>query len=563
VLPSLAGVEAAIAAASFDKVDPAAARIFEAGLLVRLRRNAAALDALSRLRGPVDAEASLLRIRAFLGLGSSAAAEKALAEAARAFPDNAAVARLFFTTAKPALSQSSRELADFFIRRLASYATQDAEIALAALPYVPSVEDRKRLVAAYRATGGAKGSLEALEYGLIDADAVVAEFFGGTAKVDRAALERLDRLVGEGPARATLAKALAAYTGSVTEDRDGDGVPETVTDYEKGRPVRWTSDANQDGEHELVVEFRYGEAARATLAVDGLDLALEWQGFPHVLTLVYSDKTVVGGPIEIGTPPEAPGRIARYSLLPEGLAYAPFSAAPFPSSDSGFVLFAPTGNAPPSETAAAAAAWNLESEEAGRTLLIRLVDGIAQDGSVEMAGTVRGKIEFKNGRPTREILDQDGDGRFESILHLDPGSPPSKPLALSLDADLDGDGVYEYHEDYFPPYRRTWDFNADGRIDAVEKKASDGSVTREFSTRLDGVMDEGLTLSKDGILLSIVRRGAIPALLPDRNPRLRWIALKPFDLGDAMPTTEGVYLREGKRYRLIAAGGVFLAEVLP
>jgi hypothetical protein len=129
----------------------------------------------------------------------------------------------------------------------------------------------------------------------------------------------------------------------------------------------------------------------------------------------------------------------------------------FPGADAAFFLIDRGMVAPPSERALVVSASSMVLHRSDGDLEITLRSGIALRGLLSVAGRQKAIFSYDKGRPLLELLDQDGDGRFESRLQLDPTSDPSDPLVLSYESDIDGDGIYEYKEELVPPYHRTWD----------------------------------------------------------------------------------------------------------
>ena len=78
----------------------------------------------------------------------------------------------------------------------------------------------------------------------------------------------------------------------------------------------------------------------------------------------------------------------------------------------------------------------------------------------------------------------------------------------------------------------------------MQFQLSDGSIEQQFSSRLDGRLDETLIV-KDGAIVALSRNGVSLSLVADSNPQLTWIGGKSFDLGRNLPAGRGHFFRYG------------------
>lgn len=560
---ALGELEVALLSGRFFLYAPADAAALKASLLIRTRRYAEALDLVSPRAGEslaaYGAERRLAAAQALFGLGRREAAFAELSEGARLFPAEPRFARLFFTEAtrargsnaapEPPETNAIRDLGDLFLRRLPSLADYDPELRVLAAPLIRDEGARRDSVLAFRSMGGssAEASLLALEYGIIDDSKCVAELLSRPSLL-RSDLDALRGLIRDAKGMAALEAALSSFSGTLETDGDGDGWAEGKAVFEKGSLESYSLDADQDGRPELLVVAKEGLPTSLSLRRAGLSLELSFSSYPYVETLDF-----------------LPADEAReYRFGPEAYIYKPLELLAFPSADAdSLYLPEPTGAPDPTERSAAAAALSLAAMKGEYRDLVSLDRGVPLRRERFLGGRLYAVLDYQAGRPGREEVDADGDGRFETERRYDPEGDGSDASIRSVLIDADGDGIYEYSEETAFPQLKEWDFDADGRADARQTRLSGGGSRREFSSRLDGNFDEVLVLDAKGKILSFERGGRALRLIADSNPRLRWIGRKPFDLGGNLPPAEGLYRYKNTRYRLVYAGDDAFAELIP
>ncbi|MEI6387790.1 MAG: hypothetical protein WCQ50_14235 [Spirochaetota bacterium] len=548
VLPALDAAAAALASGRFSLMGRDAAITFEAGLLSRLHRRNEALTLLGRLGPGPDAEAWLLKCSLLLAMGQTEAALALFERAVVSFPADPGFPTLFSSSRAFAPGPRTERLASLWRRSFDRLSAADPDIVIAMLEAFPTREARRNQLVAYRAMGGKAGFPELIEYGVLDFKAGVALALPPKGQVELATLRRIAGLFRDTGDLAALATALAGFSGSIREDADGDSFAEAVTSYDSGLPVSWRLDADQDGVSELTLDFRFGEPATASLATDGANWSFVYEGYPGL-----------GGAVLTA----ALGSRSDWTLAQGSLTFAPLRFGAVEGVPGSFILPTATAARLPSESALAAAAVKLSVSTLGETLEVDLEQGKAVTATGYSSGRIFSRIEYLDGRPVREKLDLDGDGRFESLLVLDPGSDPARPEVRETRSDIDGDGYAEFVELHGPPLTRSWDPDADGRVDIRETGFPDGRLMREFSSRGDGVLDERVLVSSDGTALAFGRGGRPIPVLPDSNPSIRWVGQMPFDLGRAFVPQAGEYEVLGIKYILYQLGKLWFAEVRP
>ncbi|MFZ4615721.1 MAG: hypothetical protein ACOYM2_05950 [Rectinemataceae bacterium] len=555
VRPALDAVAAALSSGRMSQVDRDSAITFQASLLSRLHRRSEALTLLGRLGPAPDAEAWLLKCSLLLATGQEDAALLQFERAVASFPTDPGFPRLFFSSKAFSPGPRTERLAALWRRSFDRLSSVDPDIVIPMLEALPSREARRNQLVAYRVMGGKAGIPELIEYGVLDFKAGIAEALPATGQVELSTLRHLAGLLRDTGDEAVLAAALAGFSGSIREDADGDSFAEAVTTYDSGRPSSWRHDADQDGAFELALGFRYGEPATVSASADGANWVFNYDDYPSLGTVVR-DMTE--------------GSRSVWTLAPDVLAFAPCRLGAVEGIPGSFILPMATEARLPSEPALVGAAVRLSVSTMSEALEIDLEGGKAVTATGYISGRILSRIEYRDGRPLQERLDQDGDGRFESLLVLDPGSDPARPDVRETRSDIDGDGYAEFVELLGPPLTRSWDPDADGRVDIRETKLLDGSLRREFSSRGDGLssrgdglFDESVLVSADGTARAFGRGGRSIPLLPDSNPSIRWVGQMPFDLGPGFVPREGEYEVLGIRYILYPLGKLWFAEVRP
>ena len=585
---ALAELGAALSSGLFSDYSESEARGLAADLLISERRWADALAMLEPLKGlgALDPRYRLARAKAFLGLGDDRSYAAELAEAMRRFPDDPLFPRLLFSReyARERASGSSstassalRGLVELALSRITRYSASDPELAILAAPFMSDPKAASDAVLAFRAVrGGAAGggaanggspeaSLLALEYGLIDETQALDELLSGPRAPILGDVERVLVLARSEAGRGAIASLLGSYSGRIEADRDGDGLPEQAISFSKGLATSVSIDADQDGASELEIAFTGGLPRSAVLRRN-----VPQEGGSS--TFVYADYPLLESVREDGVDGQA-----SYSLEAGALAYAPVRMTLVAGSGrSAFYVPEPTGASAPTERAIVSLALTRSSERGAEVELVYLDRGIPVKSEQRRGGRLVSKTEYRLGLPFLEKADLDGDGRFEtergyeaaasatalsSFADAEASAASATALAWAR-VDADGDGLFEYSEEARFPFRKEWDLDANGSVDAVHYRLEDGKTRCEYSSRLDGRFDETLTLRADGAILSLMKEGRDLALIADANPSLSWIGVKPFDLGSDLPSGEGIFKLKGARFRIVRVGQRSFAEVI-
>jgi tetratricopeptide (TPR) repeat protein len=363
--------------------------------------------------------------------------------------------------------------------------------------------------------------------------------------------------------------SVAGYSGDRIVDDDGDGLYEELYRYRDGQLELWLVDENQDGLPEARIQYRKSEPDRIAFpSGEAAENSVEYvySRYPYLKQLVY----LSGGsrrvyelipfrytfqalrPVTV----EAPiAEIAPSMAVPVASAGSTAGAGEIPSPGAGhplgrqLVLFrllsevdARSRSSRMVEYLSTRSADGDAAADRVYTLLNSETVRIDQDPDRE--GRYRRYVLFADGRPVSGRRDLDGDGVFETSEQYAVG------LLRSLVLDQDGDGNPEFTElfEAGEPERseKRWDYNSDGRFDSRQFVLLDGSVVREFSSRLDGRFDLRAVF-RNGRLDEFRRGGRLLTIRyePDRD----LYRIGPIEVSTELPgpLTEGIHRRGGSR----------------
>ena len=549
---SIAELDAAVAANRFAYYNLRDALSLKAELLVRSGRYTEALDALRGI--PLDADARWIRCRAFLGLNDRGSFDAEIGAALAAFPDDPRFPRVFLeryggAAGTAAASHLEISLGDTILSRVARYALLDPEMPVLAAPIMADQTARRDSVLAYRASGGksARATLLALEYGIIDEKAACAELFSGAYPLTLDDVLRALDLARNDAERSAVGAALDGYNGALSI-RDAGGVQETAQ-LQSGRARQWSRSSDDERGHIAYAATLADEAPQSfELSQPGSAMRVTFAAYPYCAAISFTEASTS----------------TEYSFAPEALSYAPIvMRAILGQGEARRFIPVASADPPPTEAACAASALaiTLTSSDGKERQVTSMDRGIPQRRETWKDGRLYAVLAFDKGHPTVERVDTDGDGRYETE-RIYGGSDAASPSVVAVRIDTKGTGIFDYREQLVPPYKKEWDFDDDGSIDAIQSLEPDGSVLRQFSTKMNGSFDETMTIRDDKIL-SLTRNGRKPALIADRNPLVTWIGEKPFNLGSNVPSGEGVFTVMNKRIRIVRVGTQVFAEIVP
>lgn len=546
----IAGLEAALASASFRLYGVEEARLLYASMLAGARRPAETLRILSSL--PESAEARYAETIARLALGDDVGASRAAVGSMRRYPLDARPALAVLANAKGPALDSVAELARAGLPLL-------RELSPGLLPLLaelePSPEEARLLLREYRAAGHAspRATVLALRLGLIAEARAIAEMVSGAYAPTREALERLYGLLASDDARLAFAAALAAYSGPIHDGLGPDGRPDALTVYASGKPARWALDADRDGRAELEIVFSEGAPRTLVRRTAHGSLELRYRAWPELELATFRDDS---------------GE-RSYSLAPGVASYRGVALRGFPG----------LGREPVLVVAAGPEAALSESYVATRAYAARRI--VASSGPKGAAGvTLTETALLGEGAPFAsywrdsrglsgssrygldplrlDIIDSNGDGRYDARRVWRLGADGRLVVAYT-EHDTDGDGVFEYRETSDEGrLLRSWDYDADGSVDLTLEEDSGGLSRYRFYGGPRGLVEASF---RNGRLVEAYENGRPSPVTMEAGGLVAWIGRKPFDLGPERPR-DGYGMRGGVPYRVLSIGGISYVQVL-
>jgi hypothetical protein len=480
----LEALERAIAAGQWQRASEAEARFFAAEQLIALRDYSGALAQLAKV--PENADVAALRLAALKGQPFSEAVREALSR----YPRDPRPLRSFFAYAAGknsgeaafGIDAADHGLMRLALQRLPFLLEADPELAWMAAPFIADIEEARRLAAAYRAGSLAPVKAEnfkpsagsvpaALNIGLIDDAQAAEELFASRASLDRDVVLSTYQLLRSEEGRAFFTEKLLSFSGSITADDDGDGYVESYAIYREGALCEYSYDEDQDGTPELFVVFDSGSPSKGLLTVlpetDNGEISTNgqaqvvWERYPSVLRVELGGAAYIPRPGEFHFAPLGFSELAGSNIY-RGLLY-PGPGYPGLRLNRRTLVFFSHLIQRPSGEFKDADEW------------IELDYGIPRRATEILNGRAVSITEFEQGRPTLQRLDLDLDSRMETVRRFrQPKSNDElfnfRKLTESSESDWDGDGLYEYAEEYLSDGSivYSWDMDGNGIRDYSE-----------------------------------------------------------------------------------------------
>jgi hypothetical protein len=474
----LAAVRLSLASDRWLRYRPEAARLVEAETLIRVRDFRAALAAAAG--APPSADRAYAELRSWAGSADwrryFAGQRRALAD----YPADPRFPRLLFDLAARRTEASAEEsaLIDTARRRLDAYLAEAPDLLWRSAPFAADPAERVRLVAAYRAVGGAdpEALVAAVDLGLVDGAAAAAEFFArpSGAALDLGLARRLWALLRDDPARAAFAREAETYAGWINADADGDGRAETFCRYAAAELVECGYDADQDGLPEIAAAFSASAPVSARIAVPAPEPSAAAAGEGGLMAVPASEAERGFCSVAWARYPyvsEATLAGSRYEPAPAAFPYAPLvlealvAGAGAPRLYFAQAAFAETRLTERSLWSFASVVERPGRQAEGSVERLEVTGGVVRSSVESLNGVVIARRQYVLGRLAAAQLDLDVDGRLETTVRYLAGGPDLPETVALRESDWDGDGRPEFGERRLDDGRteRSWDMDGDGR----------------------------------------------------------------------------------------------------
>lgn len=436
-----------------------------APLLIRTKAYSAALNLLQGM-GTTSADHLYYICEALVGDGKDFQARNLLEQAEKSYPKDTR-----FIDLRLRIDPSYRaEIAQTFLRNPGALAKSAATTLI---EYAADPSLALQLIGAFDKHFGSTPVVFA--YSLLAGKAITAAQIDTYVKdgllSNGGLTARLFSHIAPGPEKSYLAKKVAGFTGTVTLDRNNDGIPEESAAYSAGVLQHLSVDNNQDGVNEYEISFASGTPTRLTVLSHGTLFRLTYAAYPFLATAEFTEA----------------GRTTLYTLEPEQVSFPLFGART--AVPSGPAHFPPVVNPPTSvgKQELFAFASEVQTTEGKKNTPVSVWKKSLGDILVLEkewnGGRYAYKAVYQHGVETAAEIDVDNDGYYEVREHFIDGK------LEKLTYDGNHKGVPEFTLTMTPYPVLSWDFNQNGLIDEVEKQVSPKTTILEFSTKMNGVFN--------------------------------------------------------------------------
>jgi len=538
-------LENALALSSFLKVSRDDARLLYASLLLRTRQAAPALRMLEGIQG--GAETLYIESVARRTLGDEDGARKAILLSLERFPhDPRPLLAWLRAKQRPIKNTADAKVMEAGFLALETLKLSNPDILVELAPYSSTVDETRYMLREFRAAGGsnAHATLLALKFGLVTEVKAIHECFSGTYSIAQADIESLYRMLSSDASRAAFNSAFAEFYGVLLDDVDKDGLAETAISVQRGTYVSWTHDPNQDGLIDAELHFVSTLPSTLRARSGSTTLELRYDPWPKVVEAVFIDES--------GS--------RRYRIGPSRVSFPMVLLAPIGADRSrGPYRIELMAGGLPSERMFVTDAYTVERSRDSIVETVELHHGVPQRAWWYDTLGRTGHSVYSYGIPDPEMIDLDGDGRFEarkiwSINEL------GNVVPVYIETDLDADGLYEYRERLHSPFLKSWDYDEDGTVDlTLETVPGNKQRYRFFSMAgMDGVMD---VMVSNGVIESVSEAGSVVPLVGDAGGKVVWVGRKPFDFGTTIPRP-GYGVQDRIAYRVVLIGSTLYARII-
>jgi hypothetical protein len=482
-----------------------------------------------------SADAEFIRIKNYYRMGTADSISQARAKlnsVRKVYPADTRFPKLFFmfevlfmnraemdSASNYEIPEIVKSISTDYINRIPDYDNNDIDTEVMALLFADGQQQTRLLKAV-----GEKNSnsplyaYAGLKTGILSEEKAYNLFFESSAdNYNLDLLKAFAALIQNEGLQANLHDRLNSFTGTLFVDEELDLRIELTIQYERGRPVKVSYDADNDDVLDLQAECDFGVPVR--LEFHNADMTLEYNSYPAVKQIEMNEQKML------------------FNFLDKDFSYEPFDMTAeklFTQFNVNF--FIPYINREvtvPEEYMLAKKASSVvvkTNERRNSEVRYSVYDGMPVYAAFYEASKRYAYASMEAGYPFVRYVDTDGDEYFETIESYDFSfskkfiSDESKQLVnnvfgdnvfsadmflLSVEIDRNGNTINEFKEEYtaYNGKKTFWDNDDDGHWDCAYIRHSDESNS--------GILrEEAIFYDKKGNeIVSLVSENGTPSLI--------------------------------------------------
>ncbi len=334
--------------------------------------------------------------------------------------------------------------------------------------------EKKTVMERYQRDGGSSVEVLLNDYrlnGTLD-DSRILQLLNRNILESRALTAELKKSVPYLSGREIIKKAESEYTGKIYEDTNGDNFYEELYLYENGLLTGLSIDDNQDGIIELIIIFKNG-APVEVLYTDKDFIRVTYLDYPFVDEISITGNgilkvyTMIANSVRIDflTPPSGLERInPKMERIMEAVSDDDYM------TDNSVRIAEYSSRNSADTMDRLIKEWNRRDEKISVLSVYNELNG-----------------NYTYIQSMNETLMGFKDINYDELVDMKENYVNGK--IVSIEADENSNGIYEYKIEFNGQQQISlWDFNEDGIYDCrVYEK--DGTVYKEFSSKMDGEFD--------------------------------------------------------------------------
>lgn len=505
-----------------------------------------------------SADAEFIRIKNYYRMGTADSISQARAKlnsVRKVYPADTRFPKLFFIFEMLFMNRAEmdseinyeipeivKSISTDYINRIPDYDNNDIDTEVMALLFADGQQQTRLLKAV-----GEKNSnsplyaYAGLKTGILSEEKAYNLFFESSAdNYNLDLLKAFAALIQNEGLRTNLHDRLNSFTGTLFVDEELDLRIELTIQYERGRPVKVSYDADNDDVLDLQAECDFGVPVR--LEFHNADMTLEYNSYPAVKQIEMNEQKML------------------FNFLDKDFSYEPFDMTAeklFTQFNVNF--FIPYVNREvtvPEEYMLAKKASSVvvkTNERRNSEVKYSVYDGMPVYAAFYEGSKRYAYASMEAGYPFVRYVDTDGDEYFETIESYDFSfsrkfiSEESKQLVnnvfgdnvfsadmflLSVEIDRNGNTINEFKEEYtaYNGKKTFWDNDDDSHWDCAYIRHSDESnsdVLREEAIFYDKKGNEIVSLvSENGTPSLISYMGNQYPVIPGEKKSLYWLEQK-------------------------------------